>query len=453
MDKIIEIIKADIKRKEGKYRARKYYTYKPEYSKEDEQYFIKNGIEYPVKSKKNEIYINYFKMLVTQKIDYLLSKKPTYDKKLKDIGINVWIMLDKLVLNTSLDSQTWLHPYVSNNKLSYIIVKDSEIIAEYTADNKTLKSLIRYYKEDDILYVEIWSNDGVNKLQYDDKNNLLDEKIESHYTSKYYAGDVLEKSIDSNFPTIPFLKLENNKDVTSDIEDIEGLIIAYNAICTGFVDNVEKFQEALMILRGYVGDKDSIKQIMKDIQEAKGVNVSKDGSLDYMKVDIPVEARNTLLNILRDVIFLIARGVDPNKLAEGENITNVVLKSRYVQLDLKSSDCEKRISEFYEKFIQFLNSYKSISLDDTLEFNKSMLINENERIDDCIKSLNIVSLETILEYHPFVSKHGVKEELKRLKKEKEEAAKEAKKEFDLMNSDPNNPPDKDKKTIEDNKTN
>lgn len=440
MDKIIEIIKADIKRKEDKYKGRKYYKYKPVYSKEDEQYFIKNGIEYPVKSKKNEIYINYFKMLVTQKIDYLLSKKPTYDKKLKDIGINVWTMLDKLVLNASLDSQTWLHPYVSNNKLSYIIVKDSEIIAEYTADNKTLKSLIRYYKEDDILYVEIWSNDGVNKLQYDDKNNLLDEKIESHYTSKYYAGDVLEKSIDSNFPTIPFLKLENNKDVTSDIEDIEGLIIAYNAICTGFVDNVEKFQEALMILRGYVGDKDSIKKIMKDIQEAKGVNVSKDGSLDYMKVDIPVEARNTLLNILRDVIFLIARGVDPNKLAEGENITNVVLKSRYVQLDLKSSDCEKRISEFYEKFIQFLNSYKSISLDDTLEFNKSMLINESERIDDCIKSLNIVSLETILEYHPFVSKHGVKEELKRLAKEKEKAAEEAKKQFDLMNSDPNNPP-------------
>lgn len=439
MDKILEIIQADIKNKKDKYRGRKYYSYKPVYKKEEEQYFIKNGIEYPVKNKKNEIYINYFKMLVTQKIDYLLSKKPTYDKKLIDNGINVWTMLDKLVLNASLDSQTWLHLYIINNTLSYIIVKDSEIISEYTEDNKTLKSLIRYYKEDDNLFIEIWTNEGVKKLVYNDKNNLIDEKIESHYTSKYYVGEVLEKSVDSNFSKIPFLKLENNKDITSDIEDIEGLIVSYNAICTGFVDNVEKFQEALMILRGYVGDKDSLKKIMKDIQEAKGVNVSKDGSLDYMKVDIPVEARNTLLNILRDVIFLIGRGVDPSKLAEGEQITNTVIKSRYVQLDLKSSDTEKRIVEFYDEFINFLDNYTNLTFDNTLEFNKSMLINESEMIDDCIKSLNIISLETILEYHPMV-KHGVKEELRRIKKEKEEAAEEAKKQFELMNSDPNNPP-------------
>lgn len=423
MADILDIIKADMKRKQGKYPGRYFYNYKPNKPGTDKQYFIKNGVEYEVTTKNSEIYINYFKMLVTQKIDYLLAKNPTYDKTIKDAGINVWTMLDKLVLNASLDSKTWLHPYTTKNKLSYIVIKDSEIIPKYTADNKELEQVIRYYKEDENLNVEIWTNEGVKYLVYNKENILLDEKTESHYTTKYYAGDTVEQTIDSNFPTIPFICLENNKDMTGDIEDIENLIIAYNGICTGFVENVEKFQEALLVLRGYVGENADIKEAMEKLREAKGVSVDKDGDAGYMTVEIPVEARNVLLNILRDVIFLIGRGVDPSKLAEGTQITNTVIKSRYIQLDLKSSDCEKRIVEFYNKFIDFLNSFSGQNYNTDLEFNKSMLINESERIDDCLKSLNILSLETILENHPFVKK-GVKDELARIKKEKEEKIKE-----------------------------
>jgi SPP1 family phage portal protein len=411
---ILDIIKADIKRKEGKYPGRFYYSYKPK-NINTENYYIKDGKEYSVKTKKTEVYINYFKMLVTQKIDYLLNKKPTYDKKLDTDGINIYTMLDKLLLNASLDSKAWLHVYVINNKLQYIIIKDNEIIPEYTEDRKELKSLIRYFKLDDILHVEIWSKDGVKRMTFNKDNQLLDEKVMSHYTEYYYQGDTLENTVYSNFESIPFICLENNKDVESDVDDIENLIVVYNGICTGFVDNVEKFQEALMVLRGYIGDKESIKKIMSDIQEAKGVSVPADGSLDYMKVDIPVEARSKLIEVLRDVIFLIGRGADPSKLGDG-NITNVVIKSRYIELDSKSSDCIKRIIEFYDKLINFLNSFTNKGYDNSLEFNKSMLINESETIDDCLKSLNMISLETILKHHPFVD--NVEDELIRIKAEK-----------------------------------
>ncbi len=446
-DVILEIINADIKRKHGKYSGRKFYNYKPNKSGKDTEHYIKNGVEYSVTTKNNEIYINYFKMLVTQKIDYLLAKNPTYDKKINDIGINVFTMLDKLVFNASLDSKAWLHLYTNKNKLDFIIIKDSEIIPEYTPDNKQIKQIIRYYKEDDNLIVEIWTNQGVRYLVYNKENVILEDRIESHYTTKYFVGDIVEKTVDSNFNIVPFICLENNKDITSDIEDIENLIIAYNGICTGFVDNVEKFQEALLVLRGYVGENADIKAAMDKIRDAKGVSVDKDGDAGYMTIDIPVEARNLLLNILRDVIFLIGRGVDPSKLAEGTQITNTVIKSRYIQLDLKSSDCEKRIIEFYNKFVDFINDFFRGNYKKDLEFNKSMLINESERIDDCLKSLNMLSLKTILEAHPLV-KHGVEEELKRLEEEKKQKIDDMKK----MGLDPfgntindngdNNPKDK-----------
>lgn len=432
--KLLEIINNDIllKNQCDKYIARQYYSYKPRQITKNTDFFIKNGIEYGVKNKNtNEIYINYFKMLVTQKIDYLLSKKPSYDESLDSSGINIWTMLDKMLLNTSLDSRTWLHPYLVNNQLDYIIVKDSEIIPFYEPDGKTLKELVRYYTEkdslndsnDDILHVEIWTTKGVSRLTFK-KDMLTSESTESHYKIDVWTGDTLDKSVDCNFKMIPFIPLINNKDETSDLYDIECLISAYNAICTGFIDNIKKFQEALLILKGYVGKKDSIKKIMDDILNAKGVSVDKDGDIGYTTVDIPVEARATLLDILRDVIFLIGRGVDPSKLAEGTNITNVVLKSRYIQLDFKSSDTLKRIIDFYERFIFFLNTETSGNYDSSLELNKSMLINETETIQNCVLSKDSASLETILKNHPWVD--DVDEELNRLREQK-------KKELDEFN--------------------
>lgn len=432
--KLLETINNDIllKNQCDKYIARQYYSYKPRQITKNTDFFIKNGIEYGVKNKNtNEIYINYFKMLVTQKIDYLLSKKPSYDESLDSSGINIWTMLDKMLLNTSLDSRTWLHPYLVNNQLDYIIVKDSEIIPFYEPDGKTLKELVRYYTEkdslndsnDDILHVEIWTTKGVSRLTFK-KDMLTSESTESHYKIDVWTGDTLDKSVDCNFKMIPFIPLINNKDETSDLYDIECLISAYNAICTGFIDNIKKFQEALLILKGYVGKKDSIKKIMDDILNAKGVSVDKDGDIGYTTVDIPVEARATLLDILRDVIFLIGRGVDPSKLAEGTNITNVVLKSRYIQLDFKSSDTLKRIIDFYERFIFFLNTETSGNYDSSLELNKSMLINETETIQNCVLSKDSASLETILKNHPWVD--DVDEELNRLREQK-------KKELDEFN--------------------
>jgi SPP1 family phage portal protein len=428
---LLELIKQDKELKTGslKYAGRKYYTYNPimNLMEDDYEYYIKDNMQYKVKNnKKNEIYINYFKMLVTQKIDYLLSKKPSYDKQFDNQGFNVFTMLDTMILNSSLDSRSWLHVYISNNKYQYIVVKDMEIIPYYSPDGKILNRIIRYYNEIDkldkkeILHIEDWTLDGVKRYAY--KNNtILDESIDSHYVLNEYTGDQLEQSVFSNFPMIPFIPLWNNKDHTSDLYDIHCLIVAYNSIATGFIDNIKKFQEALMILRGYIGDKESIKKIMREMQESKGISVDKDGDAGYITVDIPVEARQVLMDILRDVIFLLGRGVDPSKLAEGTNITNTVIKSRYIQLNFKGADCIKRVIEFYDKFIEFMNMVTPYTFNNDLEFNISMLINESDVIENCLKSQNMVSQETILKNHPWVE--DPKEELKKVNEEEKERQK------------------------------
>lgn len=51
--------------------------------------------------------------------------------------------------------------------------------------------------------------------------------------------------------------------------------------------------------------------------------------------------------------------------------------------------------------------------------NRDVLVNETESITNCIQSSTLLSLETVLAQHPWVTNVG--EELKRLKKQKEES--------------------------------
>jgi hypothetical protein len=78
---------------------------------------------------------------------------------------------------------------------------------------------------------------------------------------------------------------------------------------------------------------------------------------------------------------------------------------------------EKQIRLFYKQLIIMINMYNSLDIDSGITFNRSQIFNEGEIIDNCMKSMGIVSRKTILEKHPFVE--NVEEELIRLKEEED----------------------------------
>ena len=55
-------------------------------------------------------------------------------------------------------------------------------------------------------------------------------------------------------------------------------------------------------------------------------------------------------------------------------------------------------------------------------FNKDILINESQAIEDCQKSVGIISTETIVAQHPWVN--DSKTELEKVKREKESSIEE-----------------------------
>jgi SPP1 family phage portal protein len=214
----------------------------------------------------------------------------------------------------------------------------------------------------------------------------------------------------------------NNKSKKSDLEGIQELIDMYNSINSGFIDNINLFQEAIVKLKGFTGDTEELEAVRKGMQKYKMVGIPNGGGdsadIEYMSIEIPVEARKLILEILKENIFKIGQGLDPDRLAGESNVTNVVIKSRYASLDMKANSTEKQLTLFYERFIDFLNMFYNSGTPKDITFNRSMIFNESEAIDNCVKSMGLVSEETILENHPWVT--DAKSELKKMNLEKEE---------------------------------
>jgi SPP1 family phage portal protein len=435
---IVEIIKEDIKKKKDKYKARDYYNYNLKQDEDNEIHTASNGEIHTFKKENTkELYVNYFKILVKQKINYLLAKTPELETKDDYTVTTIKSMLKEAGLNACLDSTAWLHFYVEENRLDWIFVEDKEIIPMYDKYKKKIIEVIRYYEVDkDTIRVEIWNDKGVT-IQLIEKEKVIQEKTEYHYYDQYKYQDNLEDIQGRNFTFIPFIPMFNNDEKKSELTgDLRALLDMFNEVSSGFVANINKFQESIIKLKGFAGDSDELEKTMTHMKKYKMVGIPSAGNdgadIEYMAVEIPVEARQVVLELLKDAIFQVGEGMDPNKKITETNITNVVIKSRYSALDMKANEFETEMKLFYEKFVTSLNEYYRTSLSEEITFNRSMIFNESEQIDNCIKSMGLVPMEIILDNHPWIS--DSKKALTMLEKEKEENIKQQQKMMEVQDN-------------------
>lgn len=429
---IVNVIKADIAKKSNKYIARKYYNYKPKASPERISFVDRNGRTCSLDEKDERMYTNYFKLIVNQKIDYLLAKEPSLKTNKLFSTVKIVDVLEDLMLGASLDTTSWLQFVIEDGKLEWLLVPDKEIIPIYDRYHKKLIEAIKYFLIDkDTFHVEHWTLDGVKIFQIH-KEKVMDVTTQAHYEVKtYYEEDEIAARDSANFKTIPFIPFYNNKARVSDLDGLRGLLDMYNAISTGFVENISVFQEFLMKLKGFAANTATLDETMRNMKKYKVVSLPGDADADYMKVEIPVEARRVLLEILKENIFMVGQAMDPTVIGDG-NLTNIVIQSRYAALDMKANRTEKQLKVFYEKFAEFVTNFYNVAYDNSIICNRSMLFNVTETIKNCLDSMKILSLETVIDNHPWPA--STKEELKRLQKEKETALAERKKEMESTSS-------------------
>jgi SPP1 family phage portal protein len=95
----------------------------------------------------------------------------------------------------------------------------------------------------------------------------------------------------------------------------------------------------------------------------------------------------------------------------------------YSDIDIDANDMETEFQAAFEDLLFFINAYISNKGGGNYDgeevniiFNRDILISESEVIENCAKSVGILSDETIISQHPWVD--DVELELKRLEEQK-----------------------------------
>lgn len=360
----------------------------------------------------------YMRMLVNQKVAYsinpkmkLVSDTVDIDRIYEDLGRRFDTKLKKYAKEASKTGRASFYPMIIDGKFEYKVLQSKQLIVD-----EEMQWAILF---DDTKASLITKNANTVFVKRDNEYFIESEPLPNVLKKLTVNGVVIEQQADT-WGKVPVTLSYNNDDKDTDLDPIKAFIDIYDIINSDFANNLDDFQDIYWILENFGGQ--NLEEFITQVKQYKAIKVGEGGSARPETIQIPVEARKTMLDMTEDNIYKFGFGFNPNKTGDG-NITNVVIRSRYEPLNLKANDFEQEIREGVYQLLDFLNQYYIITnqpqfnpYDVDIKFDRSMIVNELEMATLANESMGFLSEETRLANDPRVS--DAEEEIERMNNEK-----------------------------------
>lgn len=397
---------------------------------------------------------NQYAKLVNQKADYLLgqpfvvrSDNAEYVKMLKKV-FNKGFMkalknVGKGVLNWGI---AWIYPYLDPDEgICVKIIPGYEVLPFWKDSEHTrLDKAVRVYKICGyegkkpvvIEKAEVYTESGVERFILD-KGRLVPDTVGGERFSFLGGGnsggnaaEIRTEDRGGNFKAgmgrngggfgygrIPLIPVKYNESEIPLIKRVKSLQDGINELLSDFQNNMQEDpRNTILILKNYDGT--NLGEFRKNLALYGAVKVRCDseaqGGVGALEVKVDAGNYRAVLELFKQA--LIENGMGYNSMAFREsgnalsNPNQLNIKSMYTDIDLDANEMEMELQWAFEKLMYFVNGYFSFlglgdfsSEDIEIIFNRDMLINESEAIDNCIKSLGLLSEETVVAQHPWVN--------------------------------------------------
>ena len=398
----------------------------------------KDKCDEPLRNADNRIAFNFHSLLVDQKASYMFTAPPLFDTKddtLNEIiaatlGDGYAKKCKDLCVDASNAGVGWLHYWIDEKKgFCYGVIPSMQVRAVYSLRlEKELEAVLRTYRMvddngDEWQIYEIWNDKECQAYR------KRAEMFQPFDMFSYVNLDGMAEPTNTfrhDFGAVPFIPFPNNNVCTGDLDKIKNLIDSYDKTYSGFVDDLEDIQQVVFVLTNYGGA--DLKQFLSDLKYYKTIQVESAGSDDKsgvstLTIDIPVEARDKLLDITRKAIFDMGQGIDPQQ--QGfDNTSGEAMKFLYSLLELKAGLMETGFRAGFGELVRAIGRYYGKEPEQIVQtWTRTSIRNDAELVDMCQKSVGVISTKTILKNHPFVE--NAEDEEKELAAEKEKAANDA----------------------------
>ncbi len=215
-----------------------------------------------------------------------------------------------------------------------------------------------------------------------------------------------------DFGKVPIIAFRQNDRESPLILRVKALQDSLNAICSDFMNNMqEDARNTILVLKNYDGT--NLGEFRKNLAKFGAVKVKSvdgaDGGVSTLKVDINCDNFKTAAALLKSAIVENARGIDSKSEKMFGNLSRMNIQSIYSDIDLDANSMEREFKSSFEDLFYFIRFYvKNAGIgnfdfsDIKVIFNRDILINESESIDNCVKSLSILSEDSVISQHPWV---------------------------------------------------
>lgn len=392
----------------------------------------------------NRVVDNQYKKMVNQKSNYLLGQpiairtdNDQYSELLKKLFNKRFMRLMKNLGKDSLNEGIgWLFIYYDEHgEFTLKKFKAYEIIPGWKdADHTVLDYAIRIFevvsyegqKEKVIEKVEVYDEAGIHRFILEGGHLVPDDEPFSTY---FTVTDEKGKTQGFNWSKIPLIPFKYNSAEIPLIKNVKSLQDGLNTILSNFQNNMEEdARNTILVLVNYDGE--NLGEFRKNLATYGAVKVKTvdgaAGDLKTLQVEVNSENYKSIIEIFKKAIIENAMGYDAkdDRLAGNPNQMNI--QSMYSDIDLDANEMETEFQAGFEELLWFINCHFANTGQGDFEnedveviFNRDILINETEVIENCEKSAGVLSDETIVANHPWVD--DPQKELERKNAEKEAA--------------------------------
>ena len=387
----------------------------------------------------NKLVDNQYKKLVDQKTNYALGKpitvstfKEEYLELMNKVFTKAVHRQLRILAQYAVDGGiSWLYPYYNDEGQFKLAVFPAYEVCPIWKDkgHTELEAAMRYYPEevfDDkggtelIFHVDLFTKHGITHFRYQGASLIPEQNPHSDYL---YIGEQ-----GYNWQRLPIIPFKYNSKEIPLIRNVKSLQDQLNECLSNFADNMQEDpRTSILVLKNYDGT--NIPEFRQNLATYGVIKVTTvdgvQGGVEALKVDVNAANYQAELMQLKRAIVENGRGFDAKEERMDGDPNQMNIESMYTDIDLDVNAMETEFQAGFEQLKWFIDQYlmHTGNPDYSAEevefiFNRDIFINEDAKIDNCVKSVGVISTKTILARHPWVT--NVEHELTQLEQDKQE---------------------------------
>ena len=398
----------------------------------------------------NHIVDNQYAKMVDQKANYLCGRPVTFDTKSKEYGEALTSVfsqkMQRAIRNVAVEAviggKAWIFPhYNGQGELAFAVFPAHEILPFWAdADHTDLDCAVHLFpvyvydekgQENIVNKVEVMHAGGIERFVWDKGQLIYDNDAPSGAYLTVTDKDT-GKETPYNWERAPLICFKSNHREIPLLCRVKCLQDGLNLLLSNLANNMEEdVHKTVLVVHNYDGA--NLGEFRKNLAVYNSVKVRSvdgcDGGVEKLTIEVDAENYQTVIDIFKKAIIANARGYDAKDERMNGTPNQLNIRSMYSDIDLDANGMEVEFQAAFDDLLWFVNTYMAnaglgnyFGEKVRVIFDRDILINETEAIDNCIKSRDVISNETIVRQHPWIS--DPEEELERIHEEKLQAVKE-----------------------------